>query len=427
MSNVEKIDDNKYKLTFSVNGERFQEGLNYSFEKNRKHFRVDGFRKGKIPRALVEKTYGVEVLYDDAFSFVLEDAYPTAAMDSELEIVARPEIDVLSSSKEDGVVFTAIVYTKPEVQISEYKGLSCEKVECEVSEDDIEKHINGELERHSKVVNVTDRAVENGDLANINFEGFVDDVAFEGGKGENYDLEIGSKTFIDTFEEQLVGKNIGDELDVNVTFPEAYGKQELAGKPALFKVKVNEINKKVLPELNDEFVQDTTEFNTLEEYKNSVKEKLATSKEQEVKNKKQDQVVDSLVDNIEVSIPQPMVELEIDNSIHEFERGLRGQGLNLNTYLEYMGQSIENMREAYQFICEKQIKVRLALEKIAEVENLEASEEDLTTELQRICEMYKISPDKIDEIFGEKEKENVKKDLKSKKALEFIVENSVEA
>lgn len=427
MSNFEKIDENKYKITFSVDGAKFKEGLDHSFSKNQKHFKVDGFRKGKIPRALVEKTYGVEVLYDDAFNFLLGDAYPEAVVTSELEIVSKPEIDVLSASKEDGVVFTAIVYTKPSVSVSEYKGLSCEKMEVSVSEEDVNNQLNAELEKHSKVEKVTDRAVEDGDLANIDFEGFVDGVAFEGGKGEGYDLEIGSKTFIDTFEEQLIGKNINDEVDVNVTFPEAYGKEELASKPALFKVKINEINRKALPELNDEFATDTTEFNSLEEYKNSIKEKLASAKEQEVKNKKQDQVVDSLVEKVEVSIPQPMLELEIDNSIQEFERGLRGQGLDLQTYLNYMGQSIENMREAYQLICEKQIKVRLALEEIVKIENFEVPEEEVTEELQRICDMYKIDFSKADEIFGGAEKENVKKDLRMKKALEFIVENAVEA
>ena len=426
MNNIENIDINKYKLTFSVSAEKFQEGLNYSFNKNQKHFNIKGFRKGKVPRQIVEKTYGVEVLYDDAFNFVLQDAYALAAEESKLEIVSRPEIDVVSASKEDGVVFTAIVYTKPEVKISEYKGLVCEKPSTTVNKDDVEAYLNREREKHSRINPVTDRAVKNGDLVNIDFEGFIDGVAFEGGKGEKYDLEIGSKTFIDTFEEQIIGKNIGDEFDVNVTFPAEYGKEELASKPAVFKVKINEINEKILPELNDEFVQDTTEFESLKDYKKDIKSKLTAMKKDEADKKMKESVLEALIEKVEVNIPKPMIELEIDHKINEFRNGIGAQGLTLDSYLNYMGQSLENMREAYRIICEKQVKGRLALEAVAEAEKIKVSEKEIDAELTRIAEAYRIDKEKIESIFGEKEKENIIKDLKTQKALDFLVKNSVQ-
>ena len=418
MNNVENMDINKYKLTFSVSAEKFQEGLDYSFNKNQKHFNIKGFRKGKVPRQIIEKTYGVEVFYDDAFNFVLQDAYAQAAEESKLEIVSRPEIDVVSASKEEGVVFTAIVYTKPEVKVSDYKGLVCEKPNTTVNKDDVEAYLNREREKHSRINPVTDRAVKNGDLVNIDFEGFIDGVAFEGGKGEKYDLEIGSKTFIDTFEDQIIGKNIGDEFDVNVTFPENYGKEELASKPAVFKVKINEINEKILPELNDEFVQDTTEFETLKDYKKDIKAKLTVTKKDEADKKMKEAVLEALIEKVEVNIPTPMIELEIDHKINEFRNGIGAQGLTLESYLNYMGQSLENMREAYRIICEKQVKGRLALEAV--------SEKDIDAELTRIAEAYRIDKEKIESIFGEKEKENIIKDLKTQKALDFLVKNSVQ-
>lgn len=426
MNNIENIDINKYKLTFSVSAEKFQEGLNYSFNKNQKHFNIKGFRKGKVPRQIVEKTYGVEVLYDDAFNFVLQDAYALAAEESKLEIVSRPEIDVVSASKEDGVVFTAIVYTKPEVKISEYKGLVCEKPSTTVNKDDVDAYLNREREKHSRINPVTDRAVKNGDLVNIDFEGFIDGVAFEGGKGEKYDLEIGSKTFIDTFEDQIIGKNIGDEFDVNVTFPDEYGKEELASKPAVFKVKINEINEKILPELNDEFVQDTTEFESLKDYKKDIKSKLTAMKKDEADKKMKESVLEALIEKVEVNIPKPMIELEIDHKINEFRNGIGAQGLTLDSYLNYMGQSLENMREAYRIICEKQVKGRLALEAVAEAEKIKVSEKEIDAELTRIAEAYRIDKEKIESIFGEKEKENIIKDLKTQKALDFLVKNSIQ-
>lgn len=425
MTNITNIDKNKVKLTFSVGAEKFKEALESAFKKNQKHFNIKGFRKGKVPRHIIEKTYGAEVFYEEAFNFILQDAYIEAIENCDLEIVSRPEIDVESASTEEGVVFTAVVYTKPEVKVSDYKGLPCKKETVSVNKDDVEAQIKRELERHSRIIEITDRPIKNGDLANINFEGFIDGVAFEGGKGEKYDLEIGSKTFIDNFEEQLIGKNIGDEIDVNVTFPAEYGKQELAGKPALFKVKINEIHEKQLPELTDEFVQDTTEFENLKDYKKDVKSKLTEARKSEAENRMKEELMLALIEKAEMEIPDAMIELEIDNKINEFRNGIAAQGLTLERYLEYMGQSLENMREAYRIMSEKQVKGRLALEAVAEAEKIKVSEKEIDEELNRISEAYKIDRANLDSIFGEKEKANIIKDLKTQKALDFLLKHSV--
>lgn len=427
MNNIKNIDKNKYQLTFSVDADKFKQGLDYSFQKNQKFFNIKGFRKGKAPRAIIEKTYGPEVFYDDAFNFILKDEYVKAAEESKLEIVSKPEIDVEKASITEGVTFTAIVYTKPDVKVSEYKGLPCKKISTTVSKEDVEEQLKRELEKHSRIVKITDRPIKNGDLANIDFEGFIDNVAFEGGKGEGYDLEIGSKTFIDNFEEQLIGKNIGDNVEVNVTFPAEYGQKELANKPALFKVKINEINEKQLPELTDEFVQDTTEFENLKDYKKEIKTKLTSSKKIEAENAMKEELMLALIEKTEVEIPEPMLELEIEQKIMEFKNGIAAQGLSLDQYLQYMGQTLENMREAYRPICEKQIKSRLALEAIAEEEKIKVSEKEVDAELTKISEAYNIEKEKLESIFTTKEKENLIKDLKAQKALDLLVKNSVEA
>lgn len=426
MNTVENMDINKYKITFSVSAEKFQEGLDYAFKKTQKHFNIQGFRKGKVPRQIIEKTYGIEVFYDDAFNFVLQDAYPDAAEKSKLDIVSKPEIDVVNASKEEGVTFTAIVYTKPEVKISDYKGLPCKKIDTTVSKEDVEAELNKEREKHARISSVKDRPVKNGDIVNINFEGFIDGTAFEGGKGEKYDLEIGSKTFIDTFEDQIISKNIGDEFDVNVTFPSEYGKKELAGKPATFKVKINEIHEKILPDLTDEFIQDTTEFESIKDYKKEIKSKLTSAKKEDADKRIKESILETLIEKAEMDLPNAMIELEIDNKINEFRNELAYQGLSLDSYLKYMGQSLENMREAYRIISEKQVKGRLVLEAIAELEKVKVSEKDINAELNRIADTYQIEKEKIESIFGEKERENIIKDLKSQKALDFLVKHSVD-
>lgn len=426
MSNFENLDVNKYKITFSVDAESFEKGLKHSYEKNKKYFNISGFRKGKVPRKVVELNYGKEVLFEDAFNFCLQDAYPLAAKESGLEIVSRPEIDVISADTEKGVEFTAIVYTKPEVKLGDYKGLKYKKTEISITDEDVTKELEKIREKHSRIVKVTDRPIEDGDLANINFEGFMDGVAFEGGKGENYDLEIGSHSFIDTFEEQLIGKNIGDEVEVNVTFPAEYGQKELAGKPALFKVKVNEINCKELPEINDDLVADVTEFETIDEYKESIKEQLTKAKTDESDNNKKEELLESLVQNAEMNVPAAMFENEIDNKINEFKNNIGRQGLTLEQYLQYVGQSMENMREAYRIISEKQVKSRLALEAVALKESIEVSDEEIDAEITRISESYNIEKDKLKTILGDDEKANLIKDLQVQKALDIVIENSLE-
>jgi trigger factor len=427
MSTVENIDVNKFKITFSVDAAKFEEGLKKSYNKNKNYFNIPGFRKGKAPRKIIEAQYGKEILFDDAFNFVLQDAYPKAAEESGLEIVSRPEIGVEDASTENGVTFTAEVYVKPEVKISDYKGLTYKKQDLDVTEDEIDAQIKTELEKHKRTVDVTDRAIADGDVAVIDFEGFMDGEAFEGGKGSDFSLKIGSKTFIDTFEEQLIGKSIGDDVEVNVTFPEDYGQKDLAGKPAVFKVEIKGIKFEEFPELTDEFVQDVAEegIETVADYRNDVKAKILLRKKNEAENAQVEELMEQLVSKAEMSVPQAMIDNEIDLKIQEFRNGLAQQGIPLEGYLQYMGQSMENMREAYRLISEKQVKTRLALESVAVAENIEVSDEEYAAEVEKIAKAYNMEKDKLAETFGEREKKNISLDVKVQKALELVKENAV--
>jgi trigger factor len=427
MSTVENIDVNKFKITFSFDAAKFEEGLKKSYNKNKNYFNIPGFRKGKAPRKIIEAQYGKEILFDDAFNFVLQDAYPKAAEESGLEIVSRPEIGVEDASTENGVTFTAEVYVKPEVKISDYKGLTYKKQDLDVTEDEIDAQIKTELEKHKRTVDVTDRAIADGDVAVIDFEGFMDGEAFEGGKGSDFSLKIGSKTFIDTFEEQLIGKSIGDDVEVNVTFPEDYGQKDLAGKPAVFKVEIKGIKFEEFPELTDEFVQDVAEegIETVADYRNDVKAKILLRKKNEAENAQVEELMEQLVSKAEMSVPQAMIDNEIDLKIQEFRNGLAQQGIPLEGYLQYMGQSMENMREAYRLISEKQVKTRLALESVAVAENIEVSDEEYAAEVEKIAKAYNMEKDKLAETFGEREKKNISLDVKVQKALELVKENAV--
>ena len=368
MSTMEKIEKNKVKLTFSVDAARFEEGMQYSYNKNKSNIAVQGFRKGKAPRKLIEAQYGKAVFYDDAINFVMPEAYETAVKENNLDVVSRPEIDV-TAIDENGVSFTAEVYTKPEVKLGDYKGLKYTKMDEEPTDEEIDAELKKEQEKNARIVTVTDRPVQNGDIATIDFKGFMDGEAFEGGEGKDFDLEIGSHSFIDTFEDQLVGKNVGDDVEVNVTFPENYGQASLAGKPAKFEVEIKDIKVKELPELNDEFVQDTTEFENLNEYKNEIAGKLIVAKKQQAKNKMEEDLVTALVEGCEMDVPQVMIDNDIDMKIEDFSRNIQSQGLSLDVYLQYMGQTVESMREAYRPMSEKQVKARLALEAVANAEN----------------------------------------------------------
>lgn len=426
MSTVENIDVNKMKITFSVDAGKFEEGMNYSYNKNKKRINVQGFRQGKAPRRIIEVQYGKEIFYDDAINYVLPEAYEKAAKESNLDIVSKPDIDVKEISDTDGVTFTAEVYIKPEVKIENYKGVKCKKVEVSVSDEQIQSEIDKAREKNSRMVQVADRAIQEKDLAVIDFKGFIDGIPFEGGEGKDYELQIGSHTFIDNFEEQLIGKNIGDDVEVNVTFPEEYGKKELAGKPAQFKVEIKDIKFKELPELNDDFVQDVSEFNTVDEYKNDISAKLLEVKKKEAENTKQEEVLGKLIDLAEMNVPQAMIEMEIDNKINDFKNNITRQGLSIDMYLQYMGQSMENMREAYRIVSEKQVKGRLVLEAIAEKENFPITEEEVDAEVKRIAQAYGMEEEKLKSVIKDEERKNLENDLKVQKALSLVMDNAVE-
>ena len=426
MSTMEKIEKNKVKLTFSVDAARFEEGMQYSYNKNKGNIAVQGFRKGKAPRKLIEAQYGKAVFYDDAINFVMPEAYETAVKENNLDVVSRPEIDV-TAIDENGVSFTAEVYTKPEVKLGEYKGLKCTKMDEEPTDEEIDAELKKEQEKNARIVTVTDRPVQNGDIATIDFKGFMDGEAFEGGEGKDFDLEIGSHSFIDTFEDQLVGKNVGDDVEVNVTFPENYGQASLAGKPAKFEVEIKDIKVKELPELNDEFVQDTTEFENLNEYKNEIAGKLIVAKKQQAKNKMEEDLVTALVEGCEMDVPQVMIDNDIDMKIEDFSRNIQSQGLSLDVYLQYMGQTVESMREAYRPMSEKQVKARLALEAVANAENFTVEEADLEAEVEKIAKAYGMEKDVLKSALRPEDTENITKDIKVQKAVQFIKDNAVEA
>ena len=426
MSTMEKIEKNKVKLTFSVDAARFEEGMQYSYNKNKSNIAVQGFRKVKAPRKLIEAQYGKAVFYDDAINFVMPEAYETAVKENNLDVVSRPEIDV-TAIDENGVSFTAEVYTKPEVKLGDYKGLKYTKMDEEPTDEEIDAELKKEQEKNARIVTVTDRPVQNGDIATIDFKGFMDGEAFEGGEGKDFDLEIGSHSFIDTFEDQLVGKNVGDDVEVNVTFPENYGQASLAGKPAKFEVEIKDIKVKELPELNDEFVQDTTEFENLNEYKNEIAGKLIVAKKQQAKNKMEEDLVTALVEGCEMDVPQVMIDNDIDMKIEDFSRNIQSQGLSLDVYLQYMGQTVESMREAYRPMSEKQVKARLALEAVANAENFAVEEADLDAEIEKIAKAYGMEKDVLKSALRPEDTENITKDIKVQKAVQFIKDNAVEA
>ena len=426
MNTMEKIEKNKVKLTFSVDAARFEEGMQYSYNKNKSNIAVQGFRKGKAPRKLIEAQYGKAVFYDDAINFVMPEAYETAVKENNLDVVSRPEIDV-TAIDENGVSFTAEVYTKPEVKLGDYKGLKYTKMDEEPTDEEIDAELKKEQEKNARIVTVTDRPVQNGDIATIDFKGFMDGEAFEGGEGKDFDLEIGSHSFIDTFEDQLVGKNVGDDVEVNVTFPENYGQASLAGKPAKFEVEIKDIKVKELPELNDEFVQDTTEFENLNEYKNEIAGKLIVAKKQQAKNKMEEDLVTALVEGCEMDVPQVMIDNDIDMKIEDFSRNIQSQGLSLDVYLQYMGQTVESMREAYRPMSEKQVKARLALEAVANAENFAVEEADLDAEIEKIAKAYGMEKDVLKSALRPEDTENITKDIKVQKAVQFIKDNAVEA
>lgn len=424
---VEKLEKNMAKLTVEVPAENVEKAIQGAYNKMKKSINIPGFRKGKAPRQLIEKMYGKEVFYSDAVDAMLPKAYSDAVEECGEEIVSYPKIDVVQIESGKPFIFTAEVAVKPAVTLGEYKGIQVEKAPIEVTDEEIEAQVNKEREANSRTVTVEDRAVQKGDIATIDFEGFVDGVAFDGGKGENYDLEIGSNTFIPGFEDQLVGAEIGKELDVNVTFPEEYGAKELAGKEAVFKCKVNGIKVKELPEADDEFAQEVSEFDTLDEYKADIKAKLLKDKEDEAKRAKEDAVIGKIVENATMDIPDAMVEYQTQQMLDDFGRRMQSQGLSLEQYFQFTGMTEADYKEQMKPRALQNIQSRLVLEAVAEAEKLEATEEDLEKEYAKMAEQYKLDVDKVKEIFGEYQKEELKKDIVIQKAAELVTEAAVEA
>lgn len=424
---VQTLEKNMAKLTVEVSAEELEKALQSAYLKNRGKMSVPGFRKGKVPRQMIEKMYGPSVFYEDAANELIPEAYENAAKESKLEIVSQPEIDVVQIEKGKPFIFTAEVALKPDVTLGKYKGVSVPKTELEVTDEEVVAEIDKEREKNARTINVEDRAVKDGDLTIIDFEGFVDGTAFEGGKGENYQLKIGSHSFIDTFEDQLIGKNIGEEVEVNVTFPEQYQAAELAGKPALFKVVVKEIKEKELPELDDEFAAEVSEFDTLEEYKADVKAKLVKGKESEAKAKKEDAIIEAIIADAKMDIPDAMITTQARQMAEDFAYRISQQGLNLDQYFQFTGLNRDTFLEQMKPQALKRIQSRLVLDAVVKAENIAPSEEQYEEELSKMASMYSMELDKLKENIGDYEKENITSDIAVQEAVKFVVENAVEA
>ena len=424
---VEKLEKNMAKLTVEVPAENVEKAIQGAYNKMKKSINIPGFRKGKAPRQLIEKMYGKEVFYNDAIDAMLPSAYSDAVEECGEEIVSHPQIDVVQIESGKPFVFTATVAVKPAVELGEYKGIQVEKAPIEVKDEEIEAQIAKEREANSRTVTVDDRAVAQGDIVTLDFEGFVDGVAFEGGKGENYDLTIGSNTFIPGFEDQLVGAEIGKELDVNVTFPEEYGAKELAGKAAVFKCKVNGIKVKELPAVDDEFAQEVSEFDTLDEYKADIKAKLLKEKEDEAARAKEDAVIGKIIEGAKMEIPDAMVEYQTRQMLDEFAQRVQSQGISLDQYFQFTGLTEEKYMEEMKPRALQNIQSRLVLEAVAQAENLVAEEADIEEEIKKMADMYKMEADKIKELLGERQMEEMKKDIAVQKAAKLVAEAAVEA
>lgn len=422
----EKLEGNQGVLTVEVDAETFSKALDEAFKKVSKQVNIPGFRKGKVPRGMFEQRFGVESLYQDALDIILPEVYPQAVEEAGIEPIDRPEIDVEQIEKGKNLIFTAKVVVKPEVKLGEYKGLEVEKVDAEVSEEDVDAELKTLQERHAELVVKEDGAVENGDTVVIDFEGFVDGEAFEGGTAENYTLEIGSGSFIPGFEDQLVGLEAGGEKDVEVTFPEEYHAENLAGKPATFKVKLHEIKAKELPALDDEFAKDVDEeVESLEALKAKTRTRLEETRKAEAENTLRDSLVDKASDNAEVDIPQILIENEVNRMMQEFEQRLQAQGMNLELYFQFSGQDEDALKEQMKEDASKRVKYNLTLEAIAKAENIEVTDEEVDAEIAKMAEMYNMPVENIKQALGSLE--GLKEDLKVRKAIDFLVENSKEA
>ena len=423
---VEKLEKNMAKLTIEVSAAEFEKALEDAFLKNKNKISVPGFRKGKVPRQMVEKMYGPEIFYEDAANALIPDAYSKALDECEEDIVSSPEIDVTQIEKGKSFIFTATVALKPEVKLGKYKGVKVEAAEVTVTDEEVDAKIEKERENNARTIEVTDRPVKDGDMTVLDFEGFVDGVAFDGGKGENYPLTIGSGAFIPGFEEQLVGAEIGKEVEVNVTFPEDYQAEELKGKAAVFKCTIKEIKEKELPALDDEFASEVSEFDTLEEYKKDVKETLTIEKEKAARDAKEAAVIDAIIADSDMDIPEAMVTTQQKQMIDEFAQRMQMQGLSMEQYFQFTGQSVDKMMEDMKPQALKRIQTRLVLEAVAKAEDIQVSDEEFDAELQKMADMYKMEIEKIKEFMQDAEAKQMKDDIAIQKAVELIVSSAVE-
>ena len=424
---VEKLEHNMAKLTIEVSAEDVEKALQAAYLKERSKISLPGFRKGKVPRQMIEKMYGPEVFYDEAANHMISEAYGKAYDECELEIVSQPKVEITQLEKGKPFIFTAEVAVKPEVTLGEYKGLKVDKVSTRVTQKEVDEEIEKERERNARTIDVTDRAVQDKDQVTLDFEGFVDGVAFEGGKGEDYPLTIGSGAFIPGFEDQLVGAEIGKEMEVNVTFPEDYQAKELAGKAAVFKCTVKGIKAKELPELDDEFVSDVSDSSeTVDDYKAEVKAKIKERKEREGKQKREDQSVEQAVANAQIDIPKPMIDLQARQMTDDFARRIMQQGMSLEQYFQFTGLTEEKMMEEFKPQAEKRIRTRLVLEAVVAAENIEVSDERLDEELQKMADSYQMEVDKLKEFMGDNEKKQMKEDIAVQEAVTLIADAAVE-
>lgn len=416
------VETNKYELEIEISAEDFEAAIEKAYLKARKNIAMPGFRKGKAPRKLIEKEYGEQVFFEDAVNLLYAPVVNGAVEESGLELVTRPEVEVTEISKENGVKLKATCITKPEVEVKDYKGIEVEKVVNPVTDEDINKQLDALREKNVTVETVDDRVAENGDDVVIDFEGFKDDVAFEGGKAEDFTLSLGSGQFIPGFEDQIVGHNAGEDFDINVTFPDEYQVKELAGAPAVFKIKLKSISKKVMPELDDDMVKDSTEFDTVDEYKADVKKKLEEANEKHADSEVEAKIFDKVIENMTAEIPQVMFDNRVNEMISELEQRLAPQGISLDLYMQYTGQTIDTVKKAYAEQAEKQVKLRLALEKIAKLENIEVTEDELKAEFDKLAEAYKLDVDQIKQFIHD---DDLKKDIAVGKAVDLIKDAAV--
>lgn len=423
---VDILEGNLAKLTIESTPDELEQALNQAYEKNKHDITMQGFRKGKVPRVLIERMYGPEVFYEDAANSIIPTAYEEAIKESELDIVSMPNIEVVQIEKGKPFIFTAEIATKPPVKLGEYKGLEVEMPSVSVSDEEVEAELEKVREQNARLLNIDDRPVQDGDITNIDFDGYVDGEQFEGGKAEGYSLTIGSNSFIEGFEEQIIGKNLDEEFDVNVTFPEEYHAEELQGKPAVFKVKINEIQEKELPKLDDDLAMDVSEFDTIEEYQEDIKSHLLEDKQKELKREKEDKVVQKVVDNSEIDIPELMIDTQTRQMVDEFAQRIQSQGISVEQYFQFTGTNSNQLMEQMKPQAIARIQTRLVLEEIAKVEDIQVSDERFDEEIEKMADMYKIEIDKLKEMMGEEEQKQMKEDMAVQEAINLVTDAAIE-